>query len=134
MHRVPLTVTGQGSMLVTVNLNGKDVSLILDTGAQATVIDLRVATELGVPLMPGQLYSVGVGAGRVAARQGAVVTLDMAGFKAKVAPTLQDFSTLTLNHLSRGGKPIVGLLGFDVLRSYDAVIDVGEPALYLRAR
>lgn len=135
MYRVPLTVTGQGSALVHCTINGKPIVLILDTGAQGTVIDLKAATDAGVRSreVPG-FFSRGVGAGRVAMRQGEVITLDMSGFPAQVAPNLQDFSSLTLSHLSSGKTPIVGLLGFDVLRSYGAVIDLREGAMYLRQR
>lgn len=135
MTRVPLRVTAQGSALVDCRVNGKLIVLILDTGAQSTVIDLRAATDAGIKSreVPG-FYSRGVGAGRVAMRQGEVVTLDMSGFPAKVAPTLQDFSGLTIQHLATGSTPIVGLLGFDVLRSYGAVIDLKEGAMYLKQR
>ncbi len=135
MTRVPLSVTAQGSALVKCMLNGKPIVLILDTGAQGTVIDLRVATSLGVKSteVPG-FFSRGVGAGRVAMRQGEVVTLDMSGFPARVAPNLQDFSGITNQHMQTGSTPIVGLLGFDVLRAYGAVIDLQEGAMYLRQR
>lgn len=135
MTRVPLIVTAQGSALVKCMVNGKQIVLILDTGAQATVIDIRAATNAGIRSheVPG-FYSRGVGAGKVAMRQGDVTTLDMSGFQAQVAPTLQDFSSLTLQHLQTGSTPIVGLLGFDVLRSYNAVIDLKEGAMYLQKR
>jgi hypothetical protein len=135
MTRVPLVVTGQGSALVRCSINGKPITLILDTGAQGTVIDLRAATAAGVKSkeVPG-FYSRGIGAGRVAMRQGETITLEMSGFPARVSPTLQDFSGLTLQHLQTGSTPIVGLLGFDVLRSYGAIIDLQEGAMYLRKR
>ena len=135
MTRIPLTVTGQGSALVNCTINGKPIVLILDTGAQSTVIDLRAATNAGVKSheVPG-FYSRGIGAGRVAMRQGEVITLEMSGFPAQVAPSLQDFSSLTIQHLQTGSTPIVGLLGFDVLRSYGAVIDLKEGAMYLKKR
>jgi hypothetical protein len=135
MTRVPLTVTAQGSALVKCTVNGKPIVLILDTGAQGTVIDLRVATQAGIKSteVPG-FFSRGIGAGRVAMRQGETITLDMSGFPARVTPTLQDFSGLTLMHLQTGSTPIVGLLGFDVLRAYGAVIDLQEGAMYLKKR
>lgn len=134
MHRVPLVLTGQNSALVEMTLNGKEIVLLLDTGAQGTVIDIAVARSLGVKVSAIESYGRGVGAGRVASRQGEVVTLKMSGFDAQVAPTLQDFSGLTNNWLRRGGKPIVGLLGYDVMRAYGAIIDLNEGAMYLRKR
>jgi Aspartyl protease len=134
MHRVPLLLTGQNSALVEMTLNGKEIILLLDTGAQGTVIDIAVARSLGVKMSSTTSYGRGVGAGVVAARQGEVVTLTMNGFDAKVSPTLQDFSSMTNNWLRRGGRPIIGLLGYDVLRAYGAIIDLNEGAMYLRKR
>ena len=83
-------------------------------------------------LRPGASYSVGVGAGRVAGREAESTTFTLAGFDAQVAPRVQDFTGLTWNGLARSSRPIVGLLGFDVLRSYGAVLDVQRGELWLR--
>lgn len=132
MHRVPLILSGQNSALVEMNLNGKPIVLLLDTGAQGTVMDLGVANRLGVKSSASNMFNHGVGAGRVAIRQAEVVTLEMSGFPARVSPSLQDFSSLMNSWSRKGGKPIVGLLGYDVLRTYGAIIDLNEGAMYLR--
>jgi predicted aspartyl protease len=132
MHRVPLILTGQNSALVEMTINGKPIVLLLDTGAQGTVMDLGVATSIGVKSSASPIFNHGVGAGRVAIRQSEIITLDMHGFQAKVAPSLQDFSALMNSWGQRGGKRIVGLLGYDVLRTYGAIIDLNEGAMYLR--
>ena len=134
MHRVPLILTGQNSALVEIKINGKEIVLLLDTGAQGTVMDIAATTALGVKSTGGAGYSQGVGAGRVAMRQAEVITMDMAGFEARVAPSLQDFSALMNNWRRRGGKPIIGLLGYDVLHAYGAIIDLNEGAMYLRRK
>lgn len=133
MHRVPLILTGQNSALVEMKLNGKDIVLLLDTGAQGTVMDYAATTALGVKSSQMGGFSQGVGAGRVAMRQAEVITLDLNGFQAHVAPSLQDFSSLINNWRRRGGKPIIGLLGYDVMHTYGAIIDLNEGAMYLRA-
>lgn len=133
MTRVPLIVSGQGALLVDVTINGEAVVMILDTGAQSTVLDLATANRLGMRSNPSASYSIGVGAGRVAGRDGAATTFRLGNaFDATVAPRLQDFTNLTWNHLRRGGRPIVGLLGFDVLASYGAIVDVGRGEMWLR--
>lgn len=135
MTRVPLIVTGQNSAVVRCTLNGQPISLILDTGAQGTVIDLRTALAAGVKTseVPG-FFSRGIGAGKVQMRASEEIVLNMSGFEARLRATLQDFSGLTIQHLQTGKTPIVGLLGFDVLRGYGAVIDLQEGAMYLRKR
>lgn len=135
MTRVPLIVTGQNSALVNCTLNGKPIVLILDTGAQGTTIDLRVALAAGVKTteVPGH-FARGIGAGVVQTRASERIVLNMSGFEAHLYATLQDFSGLTIQHLQTGKTPIVGLLGFDVLRGYGAVIDLQEGAMYLRKR
>jgi hypothetical protein len=134
MVRVPLILTGQNSALVEMTLNGKPIVLLLDTGAQGTVMDLATATSLGVKSSASPMFNHGVGAGRVAIRQSEVITLNMSGFDAHVAPSLQDFSALMNSWSQRGGKKICGLLGYDVLHTYGAIIDLNEGAMYLRRR
>jgi predicted aspartyl protease len=132
MFRVPLILTGQNSAIVEMTLNGKPIVLLLDTGAQGTVMDLATATSLGVKSTASPMFNHGVGAGRVAIRQSEIITLNMSGFEAHVAPSLQDFSALMMSWNQRGGKKICGLLGYDVLHTYGAIIDLNEGAMYLR--
>ena len=134
MHRVPLQKSGQGAALLTTTLNGTPITLLVDTGAQSTVIDLRVAQKAGVKLQPGALRSIGVGPGVINARQGEVVTLDLAGYPAQVRPTLQDFSGLIAASRRWSSTPIVGLLGYDVMSSCGAILDLDEGAMYLKKR
>lgn len=133
MHKVPLIVSGQNQLLVEVSINkGEPVLMIVDTGAQSTVLDIGVARKLGLSIRPTPSYSVGVGAGRVAGREAEATTFTLAGLDTRIAPRVQDFTGVTWNALARSPRPVVGLLGFDVLRSYGAILDVARGELWLR--
>lgn len=132
MHRVPLVTTGQGALLVPITVRGEEIWMIVDTGAQGTVLDLATANRLGIQSRASNSFSVGIGAGRVAIRQGEITTFTFAGLDTRVAPKLQDFTNLTWNAMARGGNPIVGLLGFDVLKSYGAILDIDAGVMWLR--
>lgn len=130
--RVPLIVSGQNALLVDVVIRGQRVRLLLDTGAQSTVLDLGVARKLGITVRPTQSYSIGVGAGRVAGYSGEPTPFTIGDATVVVSPRLQDFTNITWAGLSRGGEPVVGLLGFDVLRAGHAVLDMDRGELWLR--
>lgn len=132
MTRVPLIVSGQNALLVEVTLRGERMLMLVDTGAQSTVLDIGVARRLGLAMRPTPSYSIGIGAGRVAAREGEATTFTLGTFHATIAPRLQDFTSLTWNGLARGGRPVVGLLGYDALQSYHAILDVDGGAMWLR--
>lgn len=134
MHRVPLILSGQNAALVEMKYNGKPFTLLLDTGAQGTVMDLAAATALGIKSTRDPGFSYGVGAGKVARNQAQIIQLDLNGFTAEVRPILQDMSSLRYNWSARGGKATIGLLGYDILQSYGAIIDLNEGAMYLRKR
>lgn len=111
--------------VLTVEINGKPASLILDTGSDATVLTRVAARRLGV------------------AEGGAVRTIGGAGGKAQVAVARID--TLALGPVLLSGAralladapapPIDGLLGIDVMVDYELELDVpqGRVTLY-RAR
>ena len=132
MHRVPLIVSGQNALLAEVTIRGEPVLMLVDTGAQSTVLDIGVARRLGLTLKPGASYAVGIGAGRVAGREAEATTFTLAGFDTTIAARVQDFTGLTWNGLARSSRPVVGLLGFDVLRSYGAIVDVSRGEMWLR--
>lgn len=133
LRKVPLIVSGQNALLVEVSINkGEPVLMLVDTGAQSTVLDITVARKLGLSIRSRASYSIGVGAGRVEGREAEATTFTLGDVDTQIAPRVQDFTGLTWSGLSRSPRPVVGLLGFDVLRSYGAILDVGRGELWLK--
>lgn len=139
--RVPLELRG-GALYIRGTVNGKPVLLIVDTGASSTVFDRAAVARLGLPTRATGMRSVGIGMHSVEMRQLPLIAMNVGsgdagsepkgpGFALSMSPTQIDLSTMVSNKISRGMEAPSGLLGLDVLRAYDAIIDTREGAMYL---
>jgi predicted aspartyl protease len=108
--------------LIIVRLNGRDVSMLVDTGAALSAVPARVADALKLPSVPGPSQAYGViGSGRML---GKIVTAELAFGNLSAGP--RSFLVLP-NDWSEG------LLGLDVLRLFRFRMDSGG-MLSLRRR
>src|SRR4029434_6095303 len=62
-RRIPLQRNGTGHFQAAGNFAGRPVTVLVDTGADSTLVSLDLARELGLPLEP--LRGAGGGAGGV---------------------------------------------------------------------
>lgn len=129
---IPLRELRSGHHLVQVSLNGQPATFVVDTGANVTVLDAALAEKFGLtPRLGLRGAAVGLGGstgarqwsiddlriGSVAVRQGTIVTTDLSQV------------TGALSRLS--DQPISGIVGQDVMKAHQAVIDVAGPTLHL---
>ena len=129
---VPLREVATGHHLVEATLNGEKGSFVLDTGANATVLDLAHAQRFRVTGRSGGLGgAIGVGGGGTANQVGIqslrVGAVDIR--QRRIVTT--DLSQLlgVMNRLT--GRTVYGIIGQDVLQEHRAIIDVARPMLYL---
>ena len=131
--RVPLSRSGIGHFHTEGTLNGRPMSVLVDTGAGSTVFSLDLARELGLRLT--KLDMMGGGAGGA---QLDVYGIREARFRlGKIMPTLSMLLAMDLTHVNqaaalRRSGPIDAVLGADVLEAHAAVIDYGSSSLYLK--
>ena len=129
---VPLKHLQTGHHLVEARLNGKDGTFILDTGANASVVDTAHAEHFGLTggvTLPAA--AVGLG-GSMKARQVTIDSLEIGGVALRNRRVMtSDLSSLAglLGRLST--STIHGIIGQDVMKEHRAVIDVERPILYL---
>lgn len=132
---VPLQEVATGHHLVQATVNGTSGSFVLDTGANATVVDREHAPTFGLAEgstgLRGVVGGLAGGAsahqvpieslriGSVDVRQGRIVTADLG----QLLQTLGRFT----------GTTVYGLVGQDVLKEHRAIVDVAKPMLYLMA-
>ncbi len=126
--RIALEVE-HGSMFVPMTLDGGAASLLLDTGAERTLLRTAAAARLGLQRHDTYSHIVAgfggaVATGEVHPKRVTVGGLAMSGFFALVA----DVSLAT-----HGGQPADGLLGGDVLDAFDLDIDMSGRTLTLYA-
>lgn len=131
--RVPLARSGVGHFHTDGFLNGRPVSVLVDTGAASTVFSLGIAREMGLPLTKLPVYGGGAGAAQLEVYQ-----IEEASFViADISPKVRALLAMDLTHVNqavalRGSEPIDAVLGADVLEAHGAVIDYGSSSLYLR--
>ena len=115
---VPFDNSRQHQMVVQVSLNDAGpYDFLIDTGAQMTVIDRSLATELGLPAS-GNANVAGI------SLQGQIRFAQLEMLKlGKYASTNQRVLVYDMNKLQKAGFAIRGLLGEDFLSRFNLFID-----------
>lgn len=136
-RRFAMTRTGVGHLLLAGHLDGRPIDIILDTGAGKTLVELGYCRSEGIAVTDtGQPGSPAAGAKSGTVSN--VYTLGDARFSLDGMPVRSDglFAidmTFTNEKLAmRGVDPIRAIIGQDVLRNHQAVIDYATLALFLK--
>lgn len=125
---LPFDVTGTGTPLVPVHLNGRVRYFWLDTGTSLTLIASDVAAEAGMRPLTGDTLEIVTTVGRIAALPAVVGELRLGplfatGHTAAIVPEYE----LTITESVEGGRPervkIDGVIGMDLLRRLNVIID-----------
>ena len=131
--RIPLSRSGVGHFHTDGTLNGRPVSVLVDTGASSTLFGLGVAREMGLALTKLPMFGGGAGAARLD-----VYKVEGADFRlGEVTPKLAALVAMDLSHVNealalRGSGAVDAVLGGDVLEAHGAVIDYAGNSLYLK--
>lgn len=131
---VPLASNAAGHFEVAdARLDGSPVRLLLDTGASHTVVDRGSAARLGLATAASERRGGGVGGADQAltTATAARLALGPAAF-ADVTVYTMDLGHVSAALAQRGGAPIDGAVGADLLRPAEAVIDYARGTLYLK--
>ena len=129
---VPAVFTG-GALLLDARIDGQPARLLLDTGAERSV--LTAAGVAALNLRRDSWVSTGMrGVGGVERQPNADVRSITLGGVALRRPLLRGIESLPViptQPVAWDGKPIDGLLGTDLLAGYDIEIDFAAPRLLL---
>jgi predicted aspartyl protease len=129
---VPLVTNATGHFEIAEStLDGAPVRLLLDTGASHTVVDGATAERLGLATAASELRGGGVG-GVEQVLTTTTVTLGLGPATcANIGAYVMDLSHVSAALVARGGTPIDGAVGGDLLRPAEAVIDYARNTLFL---
>jgi hypothetical protein len=125
---LPMRRSFIGTPVVTIRINGKPHDFWLDTGASMTLLSTDVAVDAGAKLAANDTLALGVVGGHIEARAIYVDSMSLGSIvvrglgAALVSPDALQFDERTINNVRRT-IPIDGMIGTDVLRHLDVVID-----------
>src|SRR5690606_18423286 len=117
-------------ILIDVQLFEKTFKMVLDTGASITVFDRGTLTKSGIAEEKFQntdILSAGLGTDAMQS-----FTLEIPHFKIgdwetkKYLAAVLDLSTINYAYEKMNIAPVIGVLGGDILRLYNARIDYGK--------
>jgi clan AA aspartic protease (TIGR02281 family) len=130
---VPLHVNAVGHFELDAHVNGQPARMLLDTGASHTVFATPSAGRLGLRTAATEERAGGVGASDHATETTVVEELRIGAVRLRdVAAWTFDLGHVNRALESRGGTPVDGAVGGDVLRPAEAVIDYARATLFLR--
>jgi gag-polyprotein putative aspartyl protease/Aspartyl protease len=126
----PLTLKrARNEFYVSCKLNGRSASLVVDTGAGATVIGSGTLRSLGVPLtkVEGNVYGM-LDLAAKSINVGEIKDFQVGPYQAGAHRVgAWDFSFV------RAGRSMDGLLGIDFLHRHQAIIDCFRMHLFLKS-
>jgi hypothetical protein len=134
---LPMRRSFLGTPVVTIRINGKPHDFWLDTGASMTLLSTDVAIATGAKLAAEDTLALGVVGGNIEARAIYIDSMSIGPVTirglgaALVSPEALRFDQRTVNGL-RTSIPIDGMIGTDVLRHLDVVMDAKAGTITLR--
>ena len=124
--KVSLKETPKGHQIIECVINGHPARMILDTGAQQSVVDAAFAAKCGIKAYDTPVTIAGVGGKLKPTQIGSIAKLSVGKFSLERFPAL----VMDLGHLSNGGKDFDGILGPELLHASGCIYDIGARALY----
>lgn len=129
--KIGLRRNGAGQLLADVAIGNQHVSMILDSGASATVLDKESADRLGLSHAEAGRCGVGAG-GRVDTSTVESVSLSLGGMAVVLGTVpVMDFSHVNDRLMAVGESRVDGVLGADILQRHAAILEYATPAVYL---
>jgi hypothetical protein len=131
--KIKLAKNGVGHFQTVGDLGGHPLSVLVDTGAGATVVSLALVEKLGLELE--KISAAGGGAGGVSLE---VFSVQDATLKlGKLTPRVRQLMAMDFEHINhglacKGCEPVDAILGVDVFEAQSAVIDYGSSSLFLK--
>lgn len=134
---LPMRRSAFGTPVITVRINGRPYEFWLDTGASLTLLSAAVAQEAGVVLAAPDTLALGVVAGHIPARAVFIDSLTIGPVRAEgLTAALVNPGALRLDRREVHGIgesiPIAGVIGTDLLRYLDVVLDAEAETITIR--
>ncbi len=134
-NTVPIRQNVAGQLIIDAKINTVEGAYILDTGAGTTVIDAKQVDTLKLKLNHEEavLTGGGVGAHGMENIPSHNNTIEIGNYKlSNISVAVMPLDTAWQSLASVGAHDeLFGIIGFDILKSGNAIIDYGSMTLYL---
>lgn len=131
--KVPMSLSSGFNLYVDSRMNGRRAKLLVDTGAFSTLLNQRFVRRMNIPLRKTAFTSAGV---NLKGRGVQIATISQFSI-GPLEMQKKEVGVINLEGLIRDGlldatPPVAGLLGAEILRRHNAIIDFGTKTLYLK--
>jgi predicted aspartyl protease len=139
-HSIPFVVQEIESFsfhpLITAEIEGRSISLILDTGASRTVIDSSLTEHFSVIENQNQeTFAAGINAQKMQVEQVKIPTIKIGNIEfSNLLAFSTDLSPVSALYEQMVGLKIEGLLGCDFLEKHKAIIDFEKRVIEINIR
>ena len=142
MQKIPIKIIhlqeGNYHIHLHVRLFDENCTMVLDTGASKTVVDHTSLLKIGVPeeqIKSNDILSSGLGTNNMKGAESVLPSFEIGPWKIRnFHIAVLDLSSINFAYEKIGIKPVIGIVGSDILITYGAKIDLQKQVLTLRDR
>lgn len=131
--RVKLRLTKTNHFEIKATLNGIKGRFILDTGASNSCVGFEAVDHFNLKVKDSNILAAGAGASNMETKMSKKNKIKIGKWETNkvilVLFNLTHVNTALINHKS---KPVDGIIGADILKKSNAVIDYEKKYLYLK--
>ncbi|MCB0497489.1 MAG: aspartyl protease family protein [Cyclobacteriaceae bacterium] len=118
--------------IVEMTINNKKTWVLLDTGSDITILDIKSKKEFGFNTFEKDGYMVpGFGSENNRLRRATNVNLMFGDVRLRSAMFAFDLTTIAESIENRTGKRITAIIGTNLMRTYGFVIDMGNNSVVM---
>lgn len=131
--RVKMRLTKTNHFEVKATLNGVKGRFILDTGASNSCVGFEAVENFNLKVKDSKIMAAGAGAINMQTKISNKNKVKLGKWvNNKVVLVLFDLSHVNMALTTHKSKPVDGIIGADILKKTNAIIDYGKRFLYLK--
>ncbi|SNR28429.1 Aspartyl protease [Maribacter sedimenticola] len=132
---IPLTLTATNHFELNAKINDITGRFILDTGASNTCIGIDQIDNFGLISKESKIKAAGAGATNMDTLVSKKNTVHIGSWEyKKLKIVLFDLKHVNEALTAHNAEPVNGIIGADILKKSNAIIDYGKKRLYLKAK
>lgn len=132
-HRIQLVYTKTNHFEVTAILNGIKGNFIVDTGASNSCVGFEAVEKFSLYTQDSDIKAAGAGATDMFTQLSKKNTIQIGNWcKKRIPLVLFDLNHVNTALVAHQADPVDGILGADILKKGNAIIDYQKKCLFLK--